>query len=416
MQLNNISPSSSCQSDFLPLTCPDQIGTLLPDALAVGCRAENELKGGDRISSPLQVANFGTDTIYINYHIAWEAMDRIFPLLEELKAWLQSGTDQEANVKYGNTSLFSFNLQRGGSKHYQYILKTGDITFLLSPRSHISTQPNACLQIGSISSQEGIRETVKAFRLWVHHHGGTIFQEAVSRIDICTDVKEDIRKTNIEDYEKHICRTSRCDLHTCDRQLSGVTVGRGNIMLRVYDKVLEMEQKKAFEKKLFFKRLWGGYDGPVTRVEFQLRREVIKDIFPKDSRFEVVMDKISELWKYLTCNWFRQASGKVDRVNKHQSRCEISKFWEIVQASASSGENKVTRNRRQIHIDIPALKKMVRGCMLTIAAGLGHAVEDFFGIMSTCRDILENEVREHMETAEYRKKFSVKQTAAFVSF
>lgn len=416
MQLNTIPRSPSCQSEFLPLTCPQNNMALPSAALAVDGRASESEKGEYPISFPSQVAGFGIDTIYINYHISFDAKESIFSALAELKAWLQSGTDQEAHFKFGRTNLFSFNLQRTGTKIFSYILKSGDITLYLSPRSHTGSIPNAALHVGSISSQQGLTDTVKAFKNWVNHHLGVIFQESISRIDICADIKQDIAGTGIEQCERHICQSRHAGGFYSDRKLTGVQVGKQNVVLRVYDKVLEMQQKKAHEKQCFFNKLWNGYDGPITRVEYQLRREVIKDMFPENSSYRVVSEKIEEMWEYLTHKWFRQSEGEVDRVNKHQSRCEVSSFWAIVQDASKKKVEPMQRNRKQLHINIPALKKMVRGCMVTIAAGMGHAVDDFFGIMSTCRDLIEQEVAEHMQTVEYLRKFAVKQSAAYVTF
>lgn len=417
MKNNTVLETKSQSSEFLPVsqTHIQYIGSTAPAAQAVGV-VPISLEGVTLISSPSQVANFGIDTIEIGFHVAFDHPEKIFPALAEQKSWLQSGSGNEIHFKFGKTDLFSWNLQRTGTKQYPYMMCTADISLGLTPQLHTGNKPNVFLKIGSMSCQEGLEDTIRRFKNWLHYIGGTIFEEKISRIDIATDIKEHIENTSIEDYHRHICRSRFCDPHIDDRKLAGITIGRGAILLRVYDKIREMESKQAHEKQSFFAYLWGGEQKQITRAEFQLRRKPIKEMFPEDSRSETVIKALPKIWRYLTEEWFRHADGYVDRENKHQSRSEVSNFWEIVQKSAGFSRTSIKRTKKQIHIDIPALKKMVRGCMVAIAAGLGHVYDDFFGIMSTCRDVLENEIASHMETAEYRKKFALKQAAAYVTF
>jgi hypothetical protein len=345
----------------------------------------------------------------------WEN-GKILSALAEQKKCLQSGEDKEAHFKFGITNLFSFNLQRTGTKQFTYLLTTGDITLKLHSRLWSSNIPNCSLEIGSMSCQQGLDELLSAFSRWLEFHGGIILGEKVSRIDLAADIRENIENTQIDKEEFHISRTSKCARYTSDRKMTGVGIGKGAIHLRVYDKIQEMKDKKATEKQAFFLHLWGGEQEFMTRVEFQIRREAIKSMFPKKSDLKTVRLFIHKIWSYLTNDWFRQSAGEVDRVNRHQDRCEVSSFWKIVQAATNVVCSAINRNRKQLHIDIPSLQKMVRGCMVTIAAGLGHASEDFWGIMTTCRDMLTNEIAEYIITPEFKEKYALKLTASRVTF
>lgn len=415
---NHTLPNLNCQpSEFLPLSTSHLEYTVTaPAAQADGGASPGTGGGLTRISYPPQVANFGIDTLGIAFHIGFDHPEKIFPALAEMKRGLQASDEDECHYKFGETDLLSFNLQRTGTKQYPYSMSSGDITLRLTPQKHTGVKPNVFLEIGSISCQEGLRDTIRRFKMWIHQIGGTIFREKVSRLDPSVDVKIPIGETGIEDYHRHICRSSRYDLHVDDRKMTGLTIGRGDILLRIYDKIREMEKKQAYEKQSFFSHLWGGKQECMTRAEFQLRRGAIKRLFPVDSRVETILQLLPRIWKYLTEEWFRHTDREVDRENKHQSRCEVSNFWKIVQEAAGYTRSAIRPKKRQLHINIPGLKKMVRGCMVTIAAAMGHCVDDFFGIMSTCRDILEDEVATHMETVEFRQKFAIKQTAAFVTF
>lgn len=412
-------PNLNCQSsEFLSVSSShiEFTGTAAA-AQADGAVLPVSQGGGlPRISYPPQVANSGIDTLGIAFHIAFDHPEKIFPALAEQKKGLQSGNEDEGHFKFGQTDLFSFNLQRTGRRQYPYVMKTGDITLMLTHQKHTGVKPNVCLEIGSISCQEGLNDTLNMFKTWLHQIGGTIFREKISRLDLCVDIKIPIGETGIEDYSRHICRSRHYDLHVDDRKMTGVTIGRGDLLLRVYDKIREMETKQAFEKQSFFNHIWGGKQEFITRVEFQLRRNVIKEMFPVDSRTKTIFQLLPRIWKNLSEMWFRLSDREVDRENKHQSRCEVSSFWKIVQSAFGFTRSAITRKKKQLHINIPGLKKMVRGCMVTIAAAMGHCVDDFFGIMSTCSDILENEISTYMETVDFKQKFAIKQTASFISF
>lgn len=62
------------------------------------------------------------------------------------------------------------------------------------------------------------------------------------------------------------------------RQLETFSIGKGDIMMRIYDKILELRHSAS--KQATFADSWGveKYDEqPVARVEFQLRREILKN-------------------------------------------------------------------------------------------------------------------------------------------
>ena len=409
--------SSSLQSEFLTITSPlaEHIEDLAPAVTSGSGHPENTSGGSTPVTPPPQLANWNIDTLALSYHIMWDN-GKIFDELAEQKKAIQSGKDKEATFKFGNTSLFSFNLQRTGNSNYAYILRCGDITISLNRQHWSSTMPNCMVEIGSLSCQQGVQETVRTISRWFDFYGCNAMGEKVSRIDIAADVRVPIAETMIDKEEFHISRSSKCARYTCDRKLNGIMIGAGDIVFRCYDKIQEMKTKQSFEKEAFFRNKWGGDCEHMTRAEFQVRRGKIKEFLPKKSDLKTVLLFLPKLWKYLTTEWFRQAAGKVDRANRHQDRAEVSKFWKIVQEAACVVCSAINRNRKQLHTNIPALLKMAAGCLTTIAASMGLHIEDVWGVLGTARDMITNHMAEIYETEEFKRKFAIKQAVSMVTF
>ena len=346
------------------------------------------LKGQTPISCPLRIANFGIDTLHLT-------IDSDIPsyLLDELrkqKAEIQSGFADNTLFSFGVSSLFSWSLSRQGIKFYPYHLRCGDVSLFIGSRKAGTAIPNMRLHVGSISCQDKLKEVLKMFRMWCKRYNIVQKTEKVSRIDLASDLTVQIDQTNIDSKDHRICRSGKVSYFEADYKLSGFCIGSGDVMMRAYDKIREMSDKKDESKQEFFQKKWG--DVPfLTRIEFQLRRGFIKEIFPEDSSFAVVNANIKEIWKYLTSDWFRLTDRKVDRSNNHQSRAETSPFWRTVQRSSGHLYRTfgIIRNRKQKHINIKALVKQAVGCMLSVCAGEGimpdnnymmfDAITNFFG-------------------------------------
>jgi len=376
-------------------------------------------EGVTLVSPPPLVANSAIDTLLLVFHC--DIPDQLLEDLAAAKGKLQSGLGDEVLFPFGASRQFSFALQRQGSKFYQYILVSGDVRISFATRKSCSTIPNMQLSVGSISCQTDIQDLIKAFKLWIRHHGIKVLVEKVSRLDLCSDLAISITESKIHDQSLHIGLPSKfVDFHHLasfhsQYVLTGIQLGVGDIVLRVYDKIKEMADKKAKPKEIFFQEKWGN-QSQITRVEFQLRREVIKEFFPKDSSFRVVFRSISKIWRYLTDKWFRQVTEPVDRASKHHDRYEISSFWQEVQNAFDCEERKIQRNRKQVHINVPALIHQATGIMLTVAASVGHLSSDVSGILETVMSALSHSITRKMDDNHYSRQFDLKWTKAVLSF
>ncbi len=105
----------------------------------------------------------------------------------------------------------------------------------------------------------------------------------------------DFSKLELHHMEKWITRAVSSSVHYTGRTISGMSIGKGNLMCRIYNKRTELKVKRATAKEDFFNRHWGlnalDQTTPVVRVEFQYRREALTEFKTDDlERIETLDD------------------------------------------------------------------------------------------------------------------------------
>lgn len=316
----------------------------------------------------------GFDTIHLS--LSLDVPETVLAELREAKANVQQGQDLSCLWKFGQTNLFSWELSRTGVKLFPYVLRQGDLTLCLSTRASDSSIPNASLSIGSLSSNNNPFDLLSMFKKWLSLHGIHIRKEVVSRVDLYADFEVPIQKQHLASQGRMITRAVKVANFFVNRALSGVQVGTSSIVLRCYDKLLEMQEKQATTKQEFFINLWGKSPVDVTRVEYQLRRDALREFFKSSCTFAELSSRVPELWAYLTSSWFRLTARPVDRKNRHQDREVTSPFWVAVQSAFNLFSPVALRKKRLKVFNLKALVQQAGGIMATIAAGLGIPFED----------------------------------------
>lgn len=328
----------------------------------------------------------GLDTIVLS--LSLKIPEKLLAELKAAKEKIQLGQDTSALWQPGQTDLFSWELSRTGRKLFPYILRQGDITLCLSSRAADSPIPNGQLSIGSLSSNNNPADLLGMIKKWCLFYGISFIKEIVSRVDLYADFEVAIQKQHLSSQSRMVTRAVKVANYFSNRNLTGVQVGTSSIVLRCYDKLLEMQEKQATTKQEFFTVLWGRSPEHVTRVEYQLRREALHDFFRHSCTFLELTAKIPDLWAYLTSDWFRLAARSVDRQNRHQDREPVSPFWFSVQCAFNLFSPVAIRIKRLKVFNVKALIEQAGGIMVTIAAGLGFAYEDLADIYRAMDDTI----------------------------
>lgn len=360
----------------------------------------------------------GLDTLRLSLWVAWPA-DTPSPLFEQLAQAKNAAQELDVSAWPIDVAGHQWNVQRSGTKQYSFHLVRGDIHLLFNRRDHQQNIANTRLEIGSISCWSPGYQAVydEAIRL-IESLGGAVSKERVSEVHLTADlIGLDISSTLAAAGRDHwICRALNFGQHYEGVHFSGMTMGRGGLMLRVYDKVLEL--KKQTHKQRPFADIWGVSrfdDKPVIRVEFQLRRKVLRQFSNEQEGFKIdtlfdLRHSLASLWQYLTQSWARLAQTPPDRSNRHQDRVEISDFWSLVQSACFAGQRIVQRVKQYLHKDIDRLTAMTVGLCMSIAAAEGRIAEDFDDVLSTAYEKVSQAMRAFYQTnrPEFFRRMEVK--------
>ena len=377
------------------------------------------------------------DFLKVSLHIKWDGRDSdLLPILDFMKKQVQ---DTELDcISVFKEHGFDWNLYRTGTRYYTYRIKSGDVTLLFNRRTHDQKIPNCRVEIGSLSCwSPGFYSVFNKIKAFLALHGGEVMKEIVSEVHLAADfVGTDIKTTDLDDKSRWIALARKegdhdglvvqkrdpepdpdvleFDRDYMNRKFSGVRVGKGNLMLRIYDKVGELKCTRATHKQQIFSEIWGlkAYDEqPVTRVEYQLRRPKLREFSDREgNQINTVFDLVNalkSLWAYLTSEWTRHAENPVNR-NHNQTKAKVSEFWKKVQAVVWTGVFGYVRTHPVKHRDTEMLRKQARGILMSVCASFEIEPNDIDRIVYLCQEMIEEDLHRFFKD---EKKFVDKMTA-----
>ncbi|PLY16769.1 MAG: hypothetical protein C0631_02695 [Sedimenticola sp.] len=227
----------------------------------------------------------------------------------------------------GDAEPCPFAVKPHGHDGYEWMLTNREMTLSVGnwqvpqsrPSLFVESRSEALWHLGAEKAIEKIKNLILA-------NGGTKVEIKPSRVDLCVDallpdpiwtpdlkVYASTRATNIGAYDTH-------------RKLNGIAIGQGALLARLYDKPLEIRQKS---KKFWMYDIWDIKDVPegmkIIRIEFQLRREKIKELGINDIS-ELLMH-IDNIWGYCTQKWLRFE----DNPGKHHTQRKTFDWWVAIQ-------------------------------------------------------------------------------------
>ncbi|MBI4968121.1 MAG: hypothetical protein HZC25_08365 [Rhodospirillales bacterium] len=207
----------------------------------------------------------GLDSLYIAYFLDPSGSGLDFDDLAYRKEQLHHGQGSDFDeIRLGGES---FALLPYGGKPYSYTLKNPAFLIRLGenirPSCHVQFLSQALWQDGPEFCKSRFLAWCRALRLVATR------PETVSRADWAFD----FHLEGIDfDSEQFVTSAAKKQVFTEHDRAQTFQIGTSDVVVRVYDKVAEIEQ--ASEKGWFFD-LWG-QDRCVWRVEFQIRGERLK--------------------------------------------------------------------------------------------------------------------------------------------
>jgi len=288
---------------------------------------------------------FGVDSLYLSFPgDLSEAWERQF---EHLKLLAQSESEKEQALAQLKVGEHLFEVSDHGAKRFPYIL--ADNCYLIKFSStRAKSLPLAQVQISSeYLAAVGVEAATANLCGIIAQFGDVQAQPGISRADVFLDF---ICTVDFDELDQN-CWVTRANLLAkyYDRRIpqpfTGWVVGQGgDLSSRLYEKTVEIVHKS---RKAFFFELWqpqGWQAGDkVWRQEFQLRREVLKQL-----GIHAVPDLLrlqGELWRYLTEDWLRLAIPNPNDATR--TRWATHPVWQAIAQVPPTGQPRLSRFRPQ---------------------------------------------------------------------
>jgi len=261
------------------------------------------------ISHPSNVKNIlasGVDSLVISMNMRW-IDSSLFAALDEAKEKAkQNGGDYHVHIKHFQPEdVWPFIIKPHGTKGFSWILTGSDFAYKIADSPEPTSRPNVMIEIRSETLWRlGPEEAIKIALNLLEANGGDIVEAKLSRVDLCIDFLMPAKLWAYQLMDYAVTRAADMALFFHHRKLTGIAIGKGVISARLYDKPLEIQQQS---KKEWMYDVWGIKEIPeeqkIIRLEFQLRREVLKQLGLKKT--EDLSQKINQAWAYCTKNWLK---------------------------------------------------------------------------------------------------------------
>ncbi len=366
--LVTISPPANVSGGGLNL--PDQVEVMHP--LRLPC---DPLKDGE--SS--RCLSYGLDTFVVAMDVDWtrgehaahgDGRPPMFDMLDEAKGKALERSGEREPVRIEGPAAWgdlTANVRAFGVNGYSWLVESRYMTLKIGSWLSPMSKPSIMVELRS----EGCwRYTAKVMLLYlrrlVERNGGRVEEVKVSRADLCVDmlVRDEDFHAGMEDH--FVTRAVDTAQWRTARKLTGVGVGGASAKLkaRMYDKPVEIQKKG---EKYWFYDVWGIESVPdghrVIRVEFQLRREKIKQMGVGEA--EEMLSQLGNVWAYLTRKWLRL----VDDPRKHHTQSKTLGWWTGVQRGwFGNGEAKPVVLAEPVSSERKQLVRQIVGCWSSLIA------------------------------------------------
>jgi hypothetical protein len=276
----------------------------------------------------VKILTSGFDRLILSADVKWsdESLFQYFKgLKEKAKA---DNKETPGSLGKDENMKWLFNMNPSGAKGWEWLLKGQEFTLTIGDWLVPISRPSMMIDIGSETLwRVGARDSIDYILNLINSKGGKITTVKPSRVDICADVlmPNELWTDELKDYI--VTRARKFTPYYDDGRLTGMMIGRGSISARLYDKFFEIIDKS---KKLWMFPIWNlenfpGENEKVIRVEFQLRREALKEV--NIDSLESLFGFVDNLWAYCTKNWLKFQ----DRPGTHHTQRETFDWWTQIQ-------------------------------------------------------------------------------------
>jgi len=328
----------------------------------------------------------GIDTLEVSIYGQWQNWAETRSRLEEAREAAErsdglGGIDLVAGERAG--------VRASGARHgvyCRYVVEWRGCTLAIVDRGKWSKKfLSVHLRIGSARLMDvGHVVAWESVVALLGNLGFVFIRNVVGRVDLCTDhggqsmavVQQAVTDRRI------VCRARKRRLFHNGETLETLTVGCGDVVLRIYNKAVECIHD-AMKYALLVERRWGVACRDAVRVEFQLRRGALQTHFNVKT-VEELFASLGTIVGWCVDDWFR-ITGEIDRKNGNQRRASASRWWSEVREAfrswAGSSGDRVPGSKGLVP-DIRGLEQQAIGCLTTIVAHFEEVAEgDWVGFV-----------------------------------
>ena len=341
----------------------------------------------------------GVDSLYVSFFVDPSSGTLDWADLEYRKERLRQGEGAEfAEIKIGSET---FALRPYGRKPYRIILANEAMEVRLSE----TVRPACHIQFLSKGLWEfGVEAMFGRAKTWCESVGLRHTQpEVISRVDWAFDYDFDVAQLKPDQF---LSRARKDGSWRENKSVQTLQFGTGDIVLRVYDKVAEIEQQSL---KSWFYEIWGTFTN-VTRVEFQVRGDRLRQGGIRT--IQDLADFQGDLLRELVQN---HSSLRIPNEDSNSSRWPVHPLWQALHSDidrlsqtglarcfdvASSAEWR----RRKILQSIYGNTKQIGA--LTRFMQKGHPTVSFEHILAIITQGLKNEHDEETWTVEVESRLA----------
>jgi hypothetical protein len=361
--------------------------------------------------TPPRVLASGLDTLVLAIDVIWHD-DQFFRHLALMKEMAQLDPYDGTVLCNSPDDRYDYIMQifPNGTSGYEWMLKNREFTLKIGNWSSPISRPSIMATIHSETLWRlGAKEAVFFLSKLIDQQKGQITNIKVSRVDLCCDVMLSNSIWNKEILNSIVTRSTHMAPFFYNLKLSGVQIGKGQIVARLYDKPLEINQKS---KKFWMYDIWKidqiGEDQQIIRVEFQIRREALKNLGVNTSDHLFLLGK--NIWAYCAQDWLKFQ----DRPGKHPNQRSTYDWWKIVQDGYDSSlEAYPLIRQKAIKGEIDRAFASVVGYLGSIAAldieKSGTDAEELTSLKEAFELVESYASKNHIDDMEFTKRVFAKQ-------
>ena len=176
-----------------------------------------------------------------------------------------AGAEESSPVTLGNRQFLL--ASHGSRSGYPFVLSDADYRIEFGPNNN---PPFFVTFRSEAIWRDSVQRLHQTFLDWAASMGYWPYKpESMTRVDFCFDYDLPQVDFNEDDF---VTLSSKDAQHREDGQVQTFTFGKSDVVLRVYDKVVEIAQQSG---KVWLYELWGQQEG-VWRIEWQVRKDVLR--------------------------------------------------------------------------------------------------------------------------------------------